>query len=918
MSEPLALPVLNATRRDTSCVRCDLSKAATTVCVPTTWLHPDGPSFPASRTETYHKRAVIVVGEAPGKSEDIAGKPFVGQSGRMLLGAYINFFKLMDKVDVFLSNAVRCRPPQNKTPTTTQLKMCHGFLMADIITLQRLYDEVIILAVGGSAVTTVKGCSLKSGMGEQGDLTDFKQLLGTTQRKYIPILEGIVEQIKKDPSDPPYPEPCRVFATYHPAYLLRNPSAGLAVKAHVTMLCDYLEGKLDYEIDADGLQIQTAPLPPRYSVERLSFDLETYGFFKDGPAQTQFHPLKMEAYDGVNRTNILRTVALSWKDPQGQYHHAIYLPHRPDHRRRLWAWFKKIRFDKNFKMLLGQNLTFDLACIRHCYPECKVWLDYPLPVMDTIITNYLHDEGRPEKSLKNLAPLFRITKYEGKGGDVKKYDNAEDQKAWRYNVQDTFATYRLQEKLEWEILGFYGKSTSKLSEFCMTWYSELLWLIVWMTETGVAISSNRLNSLFSAALKRYESVTARANKEFEMPMRGKGSETAKRQALQSALDKVVELGIDKPKLELTGVTGQISFNVENRSALLEVLPKGLEETNRLNILGEYQDIAGMMDRYLYPLTVGRGKLHDDPSTKALNGVCYPKWFPVPSEYDDNSSGGTKQARIVCKGPPIQTFPKSVKRCIWSRYSDGYLVWFDYSQIELRVAALLSGDPVMFNEYLGKPDLHTKTAKLIFGDDIVDHPEFKTKYRQAGKTLNFLVLYGGGAKKFHQTLLRDVGIDYPPEKCQEAIDAFWERHPQLRKWQQEMVKFVRVHHYFELPLIGQSRLFLGGKKAKDAAMTEIVNMPVQAIAAVIMQSAQFHLWWAFKQRKMKSLVPINIYDAAAIEVPRHELYAVQEIMAKVLPNPPYYQALCDHLGRRLLLEYEVKVRSVSRKNVRKSA
>jgi DNA polymerase I-like protein with 3'-5' exonuclease and polymerase domains len=94
------------------------------------------------------------------------------------------------------------------------------------------------------------------------------------------------------------------------------------------------------------------------------------------------------------------------------------------------------------------------------------------------------------------------------------------------------------------------------------------------------------------------------------------------------------------------------------------------------------------------------------------------------------------------------------------------------------------------------------------------------------------------------------------------------------------------------------------------MKEIVNMPVQAVAANVMLSAQFELQWAFKQKHMKALLPLNVYDAATIEFPTAELYSVQREMKRILPDPPYYQALCKVLGRRLPLEYDVEITRVT--------
>lgn len=885
--------------RDRSCTRCPLHEGVNEVCIPTTLYGPQK-----------HDRAVLIVGEAPGVQEDRKGEPFVGPAGHTLKRLYIDFFKLPTMADVWLGNACRCRPPQNKTPTKTQLKSCQGFLLADIHRLQRDYKEVIVLCVGAPAVASVIGGSLKKSFHRQGDFTDLHQLIGSQTKYFDLAMDVALDQdtlgvLAKRPTIDLYPEPVRAFSTFHPSYVNREPSSGMAVKAHLSMLVSHLNGNLEYELP-ELLDIIEAPLPPPRPIRHLSLDIETYGIVEGYPNQTMFHPIKSEVHDGVATKDLIQTVGISWRNNSrgNTMRHAIFYMDDPVHRRRLWAWLRKCKRDPDFQFLLGQNVTFDIGYLRHCYKEAKVFLDDPLPVMDLMILNYLHDEGRPERSLKALAPLFRVTKY---AGEFVRYKDRRDPMLAQYNCQDTAATLRLAEKLMEEIRGFYGQDTKKLSPFCMKWYSQLLWLIAWMSETGIRMDKPKLQGLFTRYERALEAILKHAQKRYDVPLRGKGSEIAKRQAMDGAVSLLEVWKTEVPELKLTESKGLISFCAENRNALMESMgkAKGSKEYQLLKLMGSYQDVSGIMDRYLYPLLQGRGKKHDILDTVIIGGFIYPRWFCVPSEYDDGASGGTKQARIVPKGPAVQTFPPAIKATITGRFPGGWLIWFDYSQIELRVAALLSGDTPMMEQYIGgHPDLHGETACLVFGKDIVNHPQYRAKYRQAGKVLNFLMLYRGGVNAFRKSLLRDVGIDYPIEKCVAAINAFRRAHSELIAWQEELFQFVLRYGYYELPLIGQSRLFLGGRKAKEKAINEIVNLPVQALAADVMLSAQYTLWSRFRQAGLRAVVPVNIYDAGAIECPKHELYKVQHLMQEVLPRPLFYRALCKELGRELPLEYEV--------------
>lgn len=881
---PDELPVL----RNPQCQRCDLHEGVKTVCVGTVrYNHEDGPWPHPSKD-----RALLVVGEAPGANEDKAGRPFVGKAGMVLRRCYIDFFQLPDKVDVYLGNAVRCRPPQNDTPTKTQLKQCQVYLMQDLMALQELYKEVIVLAVGGSATGSVLGLTVTAALKKQGAVTDFKTLLGTQSEKY-----GVTE----------WPEPCPTFVSYHPSYLNRDPSAGMSVNTHMKLLVSYLDGTLKREMSRE-LDIEMAPHPPSYAVRKFAYDIETYGFFQDCPSQTVYHPRKMETYDHVPKDRIIRIAGLSWRDPDGLLRHGVFNMQDAGHRRTLWSWFARAHKTEGFQFIVGQNVTFDLVCTRYCYPESRAFLNHRLPIWDTLVSNYLHDEGRPEKSLKSLAPLFSISEYEP-DKPVKAYRDCLDPTGHQYVCQDTGSTLILEEKLESEIRSFYGR-TQKLSPFCRQWYSDLLWLIVWMSETGISMNEGELHRLFDRNVYRQDRLI-RLGQRWRMPLQGKGSDKSKRKAIRLAIRTLQRLKKRVPEIELTK-TGQPQYKAEVRNALLDALRlAGVADrkaARKLDLIGRFQDTSKLLNSYLYPLLVGSGKKHDKFSTRLIDGTAYPSWFPVPSEFDDASSGGTKQARIVCKGPAAQTFPERVKQAITTRFD--YLIWFDYSQIELVVAALLSGDPEMCHEYEGTPDLHGKTARLMFGDDIVNHPEYKAKYRQAGKTFNFRALYLGGAEKAQSTLMQDLGIFLSIERIHEIDREFDARHARLREWQRELARSVAANDYYELPLIGQSRLFLGGTKAKSKAINEIVNLPVQALAADIMLSSQYSLWRACKEAHLRTVVPLNVYDASCLEVPKSEIHAVRNLMNTVLPNPPFYAKLCHHLGRRLPLRFEAKEKLIA--------
>lgn len=137
-----------------------------------------------------HQATWMLVGEAPGADEDMAGLPFVGKAGQ-LLDAMIAALGLNRTQGVYIANAVKCRPPENRTPETAEMDACNAFLNHQIAWIQ----PQIILALGRPAAYAVLG-----------------------QEASIQSMRGAVHYREQDGRKIP------VIVTYHPAYLLRQPA----------------------------------------------------------------------------------------------------------------------------------------------------------------------------------------------------------------------------------------------------------------------------------------------------------------------------------------------------------------------------------------------------------------------------------------------------------------------------------------------------------------------------------------------------------------------------------------------------------------------------------------------------------------------------------------------------------------------
>lgn len=207
--------------RNSNCRNCGLWKGAVNVCV---W--GDGPS----------DAKVVAIGEAPGEAEAKTGKPFMGRSGKLLRGelaaAGLN--------DVYITNVVKCRPPDNRDPTPEEIKACRPYLDEELATIKPEY----VLTLGKPATKTVL---------KKAKITEVHgQIIQTPTFKGVPA--------------------------FHPAYVLRDPSKMPAFRKDLERLRRDMEGeKWDSEVEWELVNSSTLRrfVAEFEQADEFSFDLET-------------------------------------------------------------------------------------------------------------------------------------------------------------------------------------------------------------------------------------------------------------------------------------------------------------------------------------------------------------------------------------------------------------------------------------------------------------------------------------------------------------------------------------------------------------------------------------------------------------------------------------------------------------------
>ena len=187
--------------------------------------------------------------------------------------------------------------------------------------------------------------------------------------------------------------------------------------------------------------------------------------------------------------------------------------------------------------------------------------------------------------------------------------------------------------------------------------------------------------------------------------------------------------------------------------------------------------------------------------------------------------GAASGRMACSTPNLQNIPRDAayRRCI--RPSAGRVfVKADYSQIELRIAAQISGDTAMQAAFRAGEDLHTKTARAVLGREPTQHD------RQLAKALNFGLLYGMGAERLRTYAQDDYGVTLSEDEAAQFRQRFFQTYPGLRAWHRAQ----RDGEVTTSTLAGRPRHGV-------SAFTEKLNSPVQGTGADILKGALARLW-----------------------------------------------------------------------------
>jgi len=493
---------------------------------------------------------------------------------------------------------------------------------------------------------------------------------------------------------------------------------------------------------------------------------------------------------------------------------------------------KPILEDEKIKKI-GQNIKYDKLVLSN------YGIDVKGIAHDTMIASYLLNPSRMSHGLDDLAFEFldhkmtSINELLGTGKKRITMDAVDIEKVSMYSCADSDVTLRLKNIFEKELFKRELESLFRDIEL------PLVDVLSDMERNGIKIdvdflkeASSDMEKELSALIKDIYKI---AGEEFNI--------NSPKQLSKILFEK---LGLPVVKKTKTGVSTDVEV-LETLSPL-HSLPKELLR---------YRELSKLKSTYVdaLPELINKetGRLHT-----SFNQAV------------------TATGRLSSSNPNLQNIPIKTEegrkiRKAFIGEKGNLIMSADYSQIELRILAHLSKDPELIAAFEEDRDVHSHTASLVFG---VDEKEVTPDMRANAKTVNFGIIYGISAFG----LGKGLGIN--PGNAQQFIDSYFERYPAVRVYMEDKIEEAQSAGYVTT-LFNRRRYIpeinTGGMRERQQAERIAINTPVQGSAADLIKIAMINIHRSMKEKKLKSLMTLQVHDELVFEVPKNELDRMKELV-----------------------------------------
>lgn len=532
-------------------------------------------------------------------------------------------------------------------------------------------------------------------------------------------------------------------------------------------------------------------------------------------------------------------IAFSYEKGKG-----FYVPF-PENQEEAQNLIEKLRpfFESKTIEKIGQNIKYDLKILSNYNIEVSE------PLFDTMIAHYLinpdmrHGMDILSETYLNYAPKSIETLIGKKGKNQKSMRDVDVEEIKEYAVEDADVTFQLKEYFTTELDRTETKKLFNEIEI------PLVKVLADMETEGINLDVDFLKNM---SVEMQKDINAFENQIYETA--GEKFNLASPKQLGDILFEKLKIGGAKQKKTKTGqyATGE------------EVLSYLANEHPIVKDILEWRQMVKLQSTYIdaLPLQVNpkTGRVHTDyMQTVAATG------------------------RLSSNNPNLQNIPirtergRLIRKAFIAKNDEYTLLSADYSQIELRIIAALSGEENMIESFKKGEDIHKSTASKVFK---VPLEEVTREQRSHAKTVNFGIIYGVSAFGLsNQTSLSRA-------ESKELIDAYYESYPRLKNFINEQIDKARELGYVQT-VLGRRRYLkdINSQNAmvRSGAERNAVNAPIQGSAADIIKIAMINIHKKLTQENWKSKMLLQVHDELVFDVHLSELEKIKPMIKHEMEN-----------------------------------
>ncbi|MDR1846967.1 MAG: DNA polymerase I [Bacteroidales bacterium] len=549
---------------------------------------------------------------------------------------------------------------------------------------------------------------------------------------------------------------------------------------------------------------------------------------------------------GLDMNNSLIGIAFSCEAHKGWF---LYLADKEDIKQELAIW-KPLFEDANVAKV-GHNMKFDKNALLNYGVEVKG------QHFDTMIAHYLLEaESRHKLDYLALTLLrYEMVAFEQVFGKIHKGEKVnaallDRERLKEYAVEDADICLQLKPLLEERL---------RKDEMCKLFADmemPLIDVLLAMEREGVAIDVEQLRN-YSLLLKERR---LEVEKQIYEAAGGLTFNISSAKQLGDVLFKHLKIAGDEEKAAKTSVAKQFATGEE-------VLAKLQHKHPIVPLILEYRTLAKLLNTYV----------------DALPLLVNPQTGRIHTSYNQ---AVTATGRLSSNNPNLQNIPvrtelgKEIRKAFVAGNSQDYvLVSADYSQIELRIIASLSGDVNLCQAFNEGTDIHLATAAKIYK---VKPEEVTKQMRSNAKSVNFGIIYGISAFGLSQQL------NISRKEAQSLIDEYFANFPQLKTYIEHCISTAQQRGFVTticgrrryLPDINSRNFNLKAFAARNA-----VNMPVQGSSADMIKIAMIKIYNYIRENNLRSRMVLQVHDELVFDVYRPELEqmktAIKNLMIKAM-------------------------------------